>query len=55
MQKIEEPTMADLPPGSLPAWVNRRWVALRLLDGDRTVADWLRSISENDLPRRRIS
>ncbi|MBT9172042.1 MAG: Fe(2+) transporter FeoB [Syntrophomonadaceae bacterium] len=42
-------------PGSLPAWVNRRWVALRLLDGDRRVADWLRSISENDLPRRRIS
>lgn len=35
---------ALLLPDSLPAWVNRRWVALRLLDGDRTVADWLTTL-----------
>lgn len=52
-QLLEE--FARLLPGSLPAWVNRRWVALRLLDGDETVEKWLRNNYENDSPRRRIT
>jgi len=44
---------ALLLPDNLPAGVNRRWIALRLLDGDRTIADWLSKNCENDLPGRK--
>jgi Fe2+ transport system protein B len=54
IEQLLEDLGRRLPPG-LPSWVNRRWIALRLLDGDRTVADWLSKNSENNPTGRRIS